>query len=65
MCGYVDSLGVLKEWRPRGIGTALLRRTFAELAGRGSREVRLGVDTQDVHGAVAVYEGVGMSVYRG
>ena len=64
MCGYVDSLGVLKEWRGRGIGKALLRRSFAELAGRGSPEVRLGVDTQNVHGAVALYEGVGMSVYR-
>lgn len=64
MCGYVGNLGVLKEWRRRGIGTALLRRSFAELAGRGSREVRLGVDTQNVHGAVALYEGVGMSVYR-
>ena len=64
MCGYVDSLGVLKEWRGRGIGKALLRRGFAELAGRGSPEVRLGVDTQNVHGAVALYEGVGMSVYR-
>jgi mycothiol synthase len=64
MCGYVGSLGVLKEWRGRGIGKALLRRAFAELAGRGSREVRLGVDAQNVHGAVALYEGVGMSVYR-
>ena len=64
MCGYVGSLGVLKEWRRHGIGTVLLRRSFAELAGRGSREVRLGVDTQNVHGAVAVYEGVGMSVFR-
>jgi ribosomal protein S18 acetylase RimI-like enzyme len=64
MCGYVGSLGVLKQWRRHGIGTALLRRAFAELAGRGSREVRLGVDTQNVHGAVAVYEGVGVSVYR-
>jgi mycothiol synthase len=64
MCGYVGDLGVLKEWRRRGIGTALLRRSFAEIAGRGSREVRLGVDTQNVHGAVALYESVGMSVYR-
>ena len=64
MCGYVDSLGVLKEWRGRGIGRTLLRHAFAELAGRGSPEVRLGVDTQNVHGAVALYEGVGMSVYR-
>jgi GNAT superfamily N-acetyltransferase len=32
-CGYVGSLGVLEEWRGRGIGKALLRRSFAELAG--------------------------------
>jgi mycothiol synthase len=64
MCGYVGSLGVLKQWRRRGIATTLLRRAFAELAGRGSREVRLGVDTKNVSGAVALYEGVGMSVYR-
>jgi mycothiol synthase len=63
-CGWVGSLGVLKEWRGRGIGTALLRRSFAEFSGRGMREARLGVDTQNIHGAVALYEGVGMSVYR-
>lgn len=63
-CGHVGGLGVLKEWRGRGIGKALLRRSFAEFAGRGMREARLGVDTQNVHGAVALYEGVGMSVYR-
>jgi mycothiol synthase len=64
MWGNVVNLAVLKEWRRRGIGKALLRRAFAELAGRGRREVRLSVDTQNVHGAVALYEGVGMSVYR-
>jgi len=63
-CGHVGSLGVLKEWRGRGIATALLRRTFAELARRGMREVRLGVDAQTPHGAVALYERVGMSIYR-
>jgi mycothiol synthase len=63
-CGYVAGLGVLKEWRGRGIGTALLHRSFAELASRGMPEVMLFVDAQNVHGAVALYEGVGMSVYR-
>jgi mycothiol synthase len=63
-CGYVDGLGVLKEWRGRGIGKALLHRSFAELASRGMPEVMLHVDAQNVHGAVALYERVGMSVYR-
>jgi ribosomal protein S18 acetylase RimI-like enzyme len=62
--GYIAMLGVLKEWRGLGIATALLRRSFAELAGRGMGEVRLHVDSQNAHGAVALYEGVGMSVYN-
>jgi mycothiol synthase len=63
-CGYVGGLGVLKEWRRGGIGKALLHRSFAELASRGMPEVRLYVDAQNVHGAVALYKGVGMSVHR-
>jgi mycothiol synthase len=63
-CGWVGMLGVLERWRGRGIGKALLRRGFAELASRGQREVRLGVDSQNADGAVALYEGVGMTVYR-
>jgi mycothiol synthase len=62
--GHVGSLGVVKEWRGRGIATALLRRTFAELARRGMPEVRLGVDAQNPHGAVALYERVGMTILR-
>jgi mycothiol synthase len=62
--GYVAMLGVLKEWRGRGIGKALLQRSFAEIANRGLPEVRLNVDTENVSGAVELYESVGMNVYR-
>ena len=62
--GFVALLGVVPEWRGRGIAKALLRRAFAELAKRGHREVRLGVDAQNPTGAVALYEGVGMTPYR-
>jgi mycothiol synthase len=64
MCGYVAMLGVVKEWRGRGIATALLRRSFAELRRRGKAEVRLNVDTQNADGAVALYERAGMAVSR-
>ena len=43
---------------------SLLRRAFAELAARGLREVRLGVDAENPTGAVALYEDVGMSPLR-
>ena len=41
-CGWVGIVGVLKGWRGRGIGKALLKRSFVELAGRGKREVDSG-----------------------
>lgn len=60
--GWVDELGVLRSHRGRGIATALLRESFAEFGGRGLPRVRLVVDSDNVTGAVSVYEGVGMRV---
>jgi len=62
--GYVAGLGVVRPARGRGIATALLRRTFVEIAARGIHEIRLEVDAQNPHGAVALYEGVGMTPRR-
>ena len=62
--GWVGDLGVRSAWRRRGIGRALLLRSFAELAARGHHEVRLGVDTENATGATHLYEGVGMTVRR-
>jgi len=57
----VGELGVRPAWRGRGIGTALLRRSFADIARRGAREVTLWVDAENGTGAVRVYERVGMT----
>ena len=63
-CGYVGILGVIREFRGRGIATALLHRAFAEFSRRGRREAKLGVDALNTTGAVALYERVGMHVCR-
>ena len=60
--GWVDWLAVLGSHRGRGIAPALLHRSFAAFAARGLRRVRLNVDAQNVTGATAVYERVGMRV---
>ena len=60
--GWVDYLAVLGSHRGRGIGSALLRRTFATFAARGLDRVRLNVDAENVTGATAVYERAGMRV---
>jgi mycothiol synthase len=58
--GWIDYLGVVTAARSRGIGAALLRRSFATFAGRGIPTVFLNVDAENVTGATALYERVGM-----
>ena len=60
--GWVSELGVLASHRGRGVGAALLRRSFASFARRGIRRVMLNVDAQNPTGATALYERVGMTV---
>jgi mycothiol synthase len=59
--GYVAALGVARPWRGKGLGRALLLRTFAEFYSRGVPRVTLGVDAQSPTGATKLYESVGMT----
>ncbi len=60
--GWVDWLAVLASHRSRGVGMALLQRSFALFAERGLRRVMVNVDAENVTGATAVYERAGMRV---
>lgn len=60
--GWVSILGVRRPWRKQGLGAALLRHAFAELAARGCSRAVLGVDGTSVTGAERLYERVGMTV---
>ncbi len=62
--GWVGTLGVRRPWRKRGIGLALLRHSFNEFYRRGKRKVGLGVDAENLTGALRLYENAGMHVYR-
>lgn len=62
--GWVGTLGVLRPWRKRGIGLALLRHSFNEFYRRGLRKVGLGVDAQNLTGALRLYESAGMHVHQ-
>jgi mycothiol synthase len=62
--GWVGTLGVLRPWRKRGIGLALLRHSFNEFYRRGKRKVGLGVDAQNLTGALRLYENAGMHVQQ-
>ncbi len=60
--GWVDTLGVRRKWRRRGLGEALLYHSFGEFYKRGIREVYLGVDAASLTGATRLYERVGMHI---
>jgi mycothiol synthase len=62
--GWVGILGVRRPWRKRGLGLALLRHSFNEFYRRGKRKVGLGVDAQNLTGALRLYENAGMHVYE-
>jgi GNAT superfamily N-acetyltransferase len=58
--GWVDKFAVLRPWRKRGLGLALLQHSFAEFYQRGKRKVGLGVDASSLTGATRLYEKAGM-----
>jgi ribosomal protein S18 acetylase RimI-like enzyme len=57
-------LAVRRPWRRRGLGLALLRHSFVEMERRGMTRASLGVDAENLTGAVALYERAGMRVAR-
>jgi GNAT superfamily N-acetyltransferase len=58
--GWVDHLGVRRDWRKKGIGKALLLHTFGEFYRRGVKHIKLSVDSKSLTNAPHLYESVGM-----
>ena len=58
--GWVGTLGVRRPWRRLGLGLALLHHSFAEFQRRGKLRVGLGVDAQNLTGALRLYYRAGM-----
>jgi mycothiol synthase len=63
--GWVKHLAVLRTYRKRGVGEALLRRAFATYAAKGRPKAGLGVDLANPTDAASLYFKVGMkALYR-
>jgi ribosomal protein S18 acetylase RimI-like enzyme len=58
--GWVRNLAVLRPYRRRGVGAALLRRAFATYAANGRTRAGLGVDMANPTRAARLYLAVGM-----
>jgi ribosomal protein S18 acetylase RimI-like enzyme len=57
--GYTESISVRRPWRRRGLARALIAASFPLLRARGMTEAALGVDTENVSGALRLYESCG------
>lgn len=62
--GVVGSLGVRSAWRGRGLGSALLSRALVEFHQRGYASAEVLVDSENLTGAVRLYERAGMHTIR-
>jgi GNAT superfamily N-acetyltransferase len=68
--GYCEFISVRRPWRKRGLATALIHRTLRLLKEQGMTEAALGVDTENLSGALRLYESCGFrpvksgAVYR-
>ena len=68
--GYTEDICVRRPWRRRGLARALLVQSLWALKERGMEEAALGVDTENISGALRLYESVGFrpvkrdTVYR-
>ena len=62
--GWIDHLGVRREWRGRGLGKALLLHSMAAFYQRGVMHVRLSVDSHSLTNAPRLYASVGMTTVQ-
>lgn len=57
--GYTHGVFVRRPWRRRGLARALLAQSIVMFKQMGMEETALGVDTQNPHGALTLYESMG------
>jgi ribosomal protein S18 acetylase RimI-like enzyme len=62
--GYTEDISVRRPWRRRGLATALLARSLKLLKEQGMQEANLGVDTENLTGALRLYERLGFEQIR-
>jgi ribosomal protein S18 acetylase RimI-like enzyme len=68
--GWTENICVRRPWRKQGVARALIAISLQALKERGMAEAALGVDTENISGALRLYEGMGfrpvkrMSNYR-
>jgi mycothiol synthase len=62
--GWLEHISVRRPWRRRGLATALIAETLRLLRDLGLEEGALGVDSENLTGALPLYESLGFRRHR-
>jgi mycothiol synthase len=62
--GYTEEISVRRPWRRRGLARSLIIQSLYAIKERGMLEAALGVDAENLSGALRLYESVGFRVSR-
>ena len=57
--GWIGSLGVLRDWRGRGVASALISTSMEKFVAAGFTHAALGVDSDNPTGAAGLYRRLG------
>jgi len=57
--GWIQTLGTLREWRGRGVGSALITEALHAYVAEGLTHASLGVDSENPSGAARLYRSLG------
>ena len=64
MRGWTENICVRRPWRRRGLARALIALSLKAIKERGMVEASLGVDAQNLTGALQLYESMGYRVVK-
>jgi len=60
--GYTEQILIRRQWRKRGIASALIAESLRILREQGVKEVELGVDSENASNALELYRSLGYSM---
>lgn len=61
---WTEDISTRRQWRKKGVASALISASLRQLGGLGFEEAALGVDTDNPTGAYGVYESLGYQIAR-
>lgn len=62
--GWIGNVGTRRQWRKRGIASALIVESMRRFKAEGMDYVGLGVDASSLTGALSLYEQLGFQDYK-